>query len=83
MLVAIITTQITIITVIVTEKTMTHKTSVTSNTEKFTDDIWMCDSGACGHYCISDKVLFDVKDINESIKVGNGDIMMATKVGSL
>jgi hypothetical protein len=40
-------------------------------------------SGACGHYCISDKGLFDVKEINESIKVGNGDTMMETKVGCL
>jgi hypothetical protein len=29
--------------------------AATSNTEKFIDDIWMCDSGACGHYCISNK----------------------------
>jgi hypothetical protein len=35
--------------------------AATSNTEKFIDDIWMCDSGACGHYCISDKGLFNVK----------------------
>jgi hypothetical protein len=27
--------------------------------------------------------LFDVKEINKMIKVGNGDTMMATKVGSL
>ena len=57
--------------------------AATSKTEKFTNDIWICDSGACCHYCISDEGLFDVKDIHESIKVGNGDTMMATKVGSL
>jgi hypothetical protein len=35
-----------------------------------TDDIWICDSGA-SHYCKSDKGIFDVKDINEEITVGN------------
>jgi Reverse transcriptase (RNA-dependent DNA polymerase) len=57
--------------------------AATSKTEKFTNDIWICDSGACCHYCISDEGLFDVKDIHESIKVGNGNTMMASKVGSL
>jgi hypothetical protein len=52
--------------------------AATSKPEKFTDDIWICESGACGHYCISDEDLFDVKEINESIKVGIGDTMMAT-----
>jgi hypothetical protein len=42
----------------------------------------MCDNGACGHYCTSDKGLFDLKEINDSIKVGNGDTMMETKIGS-
>ena len=57
--------------------------AATSNTEKFTDNIWICDSGACGHYCISDKGIFNVKEISESIRAGNSDIMMATKVGTL
>jgi hypothetical protein len=37
----------------------------------------MCDSGACGDFCICDKNLFDVKVIDESIKVGNDSMMMA------
>jgi hypothetical protein len=30
----------------------------TSHNEILKDDIWICDSGACGHYCNSDKWLF-------------------------
>jgi hypothetical protein len=57
--------------------------TVTSKNEILTDDIWICDSGACGNNCKSDKVLIDVKDINEKITVGNGESMKAIKVGSL
>jgi hypothetical protein len=57
--------------------------TATSKNEILTDDIWICVSGACGHYRKSDKGLFDVKDINEKITVGNGDSMKAIKVGSL
>jgi hypothetical protein len=57
--------------------------TVTSKNKILTDDIWICDSGAYGHYCKSDKGLFDVKDINEKITVGNGESMKAIKVGSL
>jgi hypothetical protein len=31
-----------------------------------TNDTWICDSGACGHYCKSDK---DIKDIDKKITV--------------
>jgi hypothetical protein len=55
----------------------------TLKNEILTDDIWICDSGACGHYCKSDKGLFDVKDINVKINVGNCESMKAIKVGSL
>jgi hypothetical protein len=58
--------------------------TATSKNEILTDDIWICDIGACGHYCKSEKKgLFDVKDINEKITVGNGESMKAIKVGSL
>jgi hypothetical protein len=57
--------------------------TATSKNEILTDDIWICDSGACGHYCKSDKGLFDIKDINEKMTVGNGESMKAIKVGSL
>jgi hypothetical protein len=53
-----------------------------SKDEILVDNIWICDSGACGHYCKSDKDLFDVKDINEKITAGNGESMKAIKVGS-
>jgi hypothetical protein len=32
---------------------------------------------------VADKGLFDIKDINENITVGNGESMKAIKVGSL
>jgi hypothetical protein len=47
------------------------------------DDIWICESGACGHYCKSYKGLFKVKDINDNITVGNGESIKAIKVGNL
>jgi hypothetical protein len=48
------------------------------------DDIWICDSGACGHYYKSTKEgMYNMSDIDEKITVGNGNSMAATKVGSL
>jgi hypothetical protein len=38
--------------------------TVTSQNKILTDDTWICDSGAYGHYCKSESGLFDVKDIN-------------------
>jgi hypothetical protein len=38
---------------------------------------------ACGHYCKSIEGMFNLKDIAETITVGNGNSMTATKVGSL
>jgi hypothetical protein len=43
----------------------------TLRNEILTNDIWICDSGVCGLYCKSDIGLFDFKDINEKITVGN------------
>jgi hypothetical protein len=37
----------------------------------------------CRNYCKSDTGLFDIKDINEMITLGNGESMKARKVGSL
>jgi hypothetical protein len=56
--------------------------TATSDAEKFEDDIWICDSGASSHYCSSDRSMFDVKTINENNRVGNGDFLKATKIGS-
>jgi hypothetical protein len=55
--------------------------AATSDAEKFDDDIWMCDSSASSYYCVSDRGMFDVIDINESIKIGNGNLLVATKIG--
>jgi hypothetical protein len=48
----------------------------------FSNDLWILDSGASYYYCRSEG-LTDIKEINESIKIGNGDSMKATKIGSL
>jgi hypothetical protein len=47
------------------------------------EDIWICDSGASGHYSMSMEGMFNIRDIDEKVTVGNGNIMVATKVGSL
>jgi hypothetical protein len=46
-------------------------------------DVWILDSGASCYYCQSMEGLTDVKDIDESIKIGNGDAMRACKIGNL
>jgi hypothetical protein len=45
--------------------------------------VWILDSGASCHYGQSMEGLADVKDINESIKIGNGGAMRACKIGNL
>jgi hypothetical protein len=57
--------------------------AATSKNEKFTDDNWICESGAFGHYCNSSKSMLNFEQIKESIMIGNGKSMMATKVGIL
>jgi gag-polypeptide of LTR copia-type len=57
--------------------------SATSESDNLHNDIWICDSGACGHYCNFLEGLQDVKTINEEITVRNGKTMMNTKVGNL
>jgi hypothetical protein len=49
----------------------------------FANDLWILDSGASCHYYQSVEGLTDVKEIDESIKIGNGDSMKATKIGNL
>jgi hypothetical protein len=49
----------------------------------FANDLWILDSGADCHYCRSVEGLTDIKEIDESIKIGNGDLMKATKIGNL
>jgi hypothetical protein len=49
----------------------------------FANDMRILDSGASCHYCQSAEGLMDVKEIDESIKIGNGDSMKTTKIGNL
>jgi hypothetical protein len=55
----------------------------TSRDEKIDEDIWICDSGAIGHYCLSTDGVCNLQDIDEEVTVVNGDKMMATKIESL
>jgi hypothetical protein len=57
--------------------------TATTKNGALSNDIWICDIGACGHYCKSLDGMFNLKDIKEKITVGNGNSMLATKVGSL
>jgi hypothetical protein len=45
--------------------------------------MWILDSGVSCHYCRSVEGLTDVKEIDESIKIGNGDSMKAIKIRNL
>jgi hypothetical protein len=49
----------------------------------FTNDLWILDSGASCHYCQSAEGLTDIKEIDESIKIENGNSMKSTKIGNL
>ena len=46
-------------------------------------NIWIGDSGASCHYCNSEEGLYDYTTISEEITVGNGNKMIAKKVGNL
>jgi hypothetical protein len=49
----------------------------------FANELWILDSGASCYYCRSVEGLTDLEEIDESIKIGNGDSMKATKIGNL
>jgi hypothetical protein len=46
-------------------------------------DVCILDSGASCHYCQSMEGLTHFKDIDDSIKIGNGGAMRACKIGNL
>jgi hypothetical protein len=46
----------------------------------FANDLWILENGARCHYYQSVEGLTDVKEIDESIKIGNGDSMKSTKI---
>jgi hypothetical protein len=45
-------------------------------------DLWIADTGASCHMTCDDNGMFNCKDINENIKVGDGNFIKATKMGS-
>ena len=46
-------------------------------------DYFLCDSGASSHMVNNDKGLFNVSETDKSISMGNGEIVKASKVGSI
>jgi hypothetical protein len=50
---------------------------------EFWDNIGIGDSGASYIHCNSDKGLFAIKEVSESITVGNGETMESTNIGNL
>jgi hypothetical protein len=64
-------------TVKVTEFLYSNDVAFTTITMKnnILTDMWILDSGASFHYCRSVEGLTDVKEIDESIKIGDGDSM--------
>ena len=51
--------------------------------EDLGNDIWIGDSGASCHYCNDDDALHDYTMISEEMTVGNGDAMIAKRIGKL
>jgi hypothetical protein len=51
--------------------------------EKVDHEIWIGDSGASCHYCNDNEGLYDYKTTSEEITVGNGNVLIAKKVGKL
>jgi hypothetical protein len=45
--------------------------------------LWILDSRESCHYCQSAEGLTNIKEIDESIKIGNGDPMKSTKIENL
>jgi hypothetical protein len=46
-------------------------------------NLWIADTGASRHMTCSDQGMFNWKDINEDIKVGDGKSIKAKKMGSI
>jgi hypothetical protein len=57
--------------------------SSVENNEDFDHEIWIGDSGASCNYCNNDEGLYDCKTISEELTVGNGNVMIAKKMGKL
>jgi hypothetical protein len=62
---------------------MSHKLLCSPLLQKngtLSNDIWICDSGAFGHYYKSMEGMFNMSDIDQKIILDNGNSMTATKV---
>ena len=46
-------------------------------------DFFICDSGASSHMTNDDSAMFDVKKVDKSIRVGNGEVVQSTKMGNI
>jgi len=50
---------------------------------KVKNTIWIADSGASTHITTTDVGLFDTRNINMPVQIGNGKLVYATKIGKL
>ena len=50
---------------------------------KLTNETWFGDSAASTHMCNDDSNMYDCETIREEIKVGSGERIVATKIGTL
>lgn len=57
--------------------------NVTDSDVSFDRDTWLGDSGASTFMGNTDEGMFDVKEINEPVTIGNGKTLRATKIGKL
>ena len=48
-----------------------------------TNKMWLGDSGASCHMCNDDTYMYDWKPIDSNIKIGDGKLLQAQKIGKL
>jgi len=56
---------------------------IANSIKKFGPNTWVVDSGASTHMCNDISIMSNLKDINQSISVGDGSKMTATKKGTI
>jgi len=66
-----------------TEKEVNMVLMTVEGTDKPRHDIWIADSAASTHINNKEADLFDVKKIREPVKIRDGNLVYATKVGKL
>jgi len=66
-----------------TEKEVDTVLMTIEGTSKPCDNIWIADSVASTHITNDETSLYDARNIKELVKIGDGNLVYATKVGKL